>query len=43
MLYPGQIVLTTTLEYVAPPTDAHAEALTRNRSAPLGIAVNTMI
>jgi dCTP deaminase len=43
ILYPDQIVLTTTLEYVALPVDTYADVLTRSSYTRLGIAVNTMI
>jgi len=43
ILYPDQIVLTTTLEYVALPVDAYADVMTRSSFTRLGIAVNTMI
>lgn len=43
ILYPDQVVLTTTLEYVALPADAYADVLTRSSYTRLGIAVNTMI
>ncbi|WP_438853227.1 dCTP deaminase [Brevundimonas nasdae] len=43
ILYPDQIVLTTTLEYVALPVDVYADVLTRSSYTRLGIAVNTMI
>lgn len=43
ILYPDQIVLTTTLEYVALPVDTFADVLTRSSYTRLGIAVNTMI
>jgi dCTP deaminase len=43
ILYPDQIVLTTTLEYVALPVDAYADVLTRSSYTRLGIAVNTMV
>jgi dCTP deaminase len=43
ILYPDQVVLTTTLEYVALPVDTYADVLTRSSYTRLGIAVNTMI
>ncbi|WP_108519102.1 dCTP deaminase [Bradyrhizobium algeriense] len=43
ILYPDQVVLTTTLEYVALPSDAYADVLSRSSYTRLGIAVNTMI
>lgn len=43
ILYPDQIVLTTTLEYVALPIDVYADVLTRSSYTRLGIAVNTMV
>ncbi len=43
ILYPDQVVLTTTLEFVALPVDTYADVLTRSSYTRLGIAVNTMI
>lgn len=43
VLYPDQVVLTTTLEYIALPVDTYADVLTRSSYTRLGIAVNTMI
>ena len=43
ILYPDQVVLTTTLEYVALPSDVHADLLTRSSYTRLGIAVNTLV
>jgi len=43
VLYPGQVVLSTTLEYVALPSDVHADLLTRSSYTRLGIAVNTLV
>lgn len=43
ILYPDQVVLTTTLEYVALPADTCADLLTRSSYTRLGIAVNTMV
>jgi dCTP deaminase len=43
ILYPGQVVLSTTLEYVALPSDVYADLLTRSSYTRLGIAVNTLV
>jgi dCTP deaminase len=43
ILYPGQLALTTTLEYVGLPADVHADVLTRSSYTRLGIHLNTMI
>jgi len=43
VLYPGQVALTTTLEYVALPTDVYADILTRSSYTRLGISMNTMV
>jgi len=42
MLYPGQVVLTTTLEYVSLPVDCFADLLTRSSYNRLGLQLNTM-
>jgi dCTP deaminase len=43
VLYPGQVALTTTLEYVALPQDVYADVLTRSSYTRLGISMNTMV
>jgi len=43
ILYPNQIALTTTLEYVSLPNNMYADILTRSSFTRLGIHVNTMI
>jgi len=43
MLYPNQLALTTTLEFVGLPEDVHADVLTRSSYTRLGIHLNTMI
>lgn len=43
VLYPGQVALTTTLEYVALPRDVYADILTRSSYTRLGISMNTMV
>jgi dCTP deaminase len=43
MLYPDQVVLATTLEYIALPRDCYADVLTRSSYTRLGITVNTMV
>ena len=43
ILYPDQVVLATTLEYIALPSDAYADVLSRSSYTRLGIAVNTMM
>ena len=42
-LYPGQVVLATSLEYVALPPDVYADILTRSSLNRLGISMATMI
>lgn len=43
ILYPGQIVLATSLEYVGLPTDVYADIITRSSYSRLGVQLNTMI
>lgn len=43
ILYPDQVVLATTLEYIALPTDCYADILTRSSYTRLGISVSTMV
>ena len=43
ILYPNQVVLTTTLEYISLPSDIYADLLTRSSYTRLGININTMI
>ncbi|NKN03068.1 dCTP deaminase [Rhizobium leguminosarum] len=43
ILYPDQVVLATTLEYIALPSDCYADVLTRSSYTRLGISVNTMV
>lgn len=43
VVYPGQVVLATTLEFVCLPDDIYADALSRSSYTRLGIAMNTMI
>lgn len=43
ILYPDQVVLTTTLEYIALPSDCYADVLTRSSYTRLGISVSTMV
>lgn len=43
ILYPDQVVLATTLEYIALPSDCYADVLTRSSYTRLGIQLNTMI
>jgi dCTP deaminase len=43
VLYPNQLVIATTLEYVGLPTDVFADLLTRSSYTRLGIALSTMI
>ena len=43
ILYPGQVVLGTTLEYVSLPADCYADIISRSSYTRLGIHVNTMI
>ncbi|NTG23291.1 dCTP deaminase [Agrobacterium rhizogenes] len=43
ILYPDQVVLATTLEYIALPSDCYADVLSRSSYTRLGITVNTMV
>lgn len=43
ILYPDQVVLATTLEYIALPSDCYADVLSRSSYTRLGISVNTMV
>ncbi|MQW90702.1 dCTP deaminase [Sinorhizobium saheli] len=43
ILYPDQVVLATTLEYIALPSDCYADLLTRSSYTRLGISVGTMV
>lgn len=43
ILYPDQVVLATTLEYIALPSDCYADVLTRSSYTRLGIALGTMV
>jgi dCTP deaminase len=43
VLYPNQLVLACTLEYVALPSDVYADVLTRSSYTRLGVHMNTMI
>lgn len=43
VLYPGQVVLTTTLEYLSLPPDVFADILSRSSYTRLGIHINTMV
>lgn len=43
ILYPNQVVLSTTLEYVALPSDVYADLSTRSSYTRLGISMSTMI
>lgn len=43
VLYPGQIVLATTLEYVAIPGDLFADVISRSSYSRLGIHLNTTV
>lgn len=43
VVYPNQVVLTTTLEYVSLPTNTYADVLSRSSYNRLGISTNTMI
>lgn len=43
ILYPDQVVLGTTLEYVSLPSDCYADIISRSSYTRLGIHVNTMI
>ena len=43
VLYPNQVVLTTTLEYVSLPSNVYADILSRSSYTRLGIHINTMV
>lgn len=43
VLYPGQVVLATTLEYVGLPGDLYADILSRSSYTRLGLLLSTMI
>ncbi|MEQ1515512.1 MAG: dCTP deaminase [Usitatibacteraceae bacterium] len=43
VLYPNQIVLSTTLEYVCLPPDVYADILSRSSYTRLGIPIGTMV
>lgn len=43
ILYPNQVVLSSTLEYVGLPSDIYIDVLTRNSFNRMGIGVNTMV
>jgi len=43
LLYPGQIAITTTLEYVSAPTGVYMDILSRSSYTRLGIPINTMV
>jgi dCTP deaminase len=43
ILYPGQLVLSTTLEYIGLPPDMYADLFTRSSYTRLGIHLSTMV
>ena len=43
VLYPNQVVVTTTLEYVSLPTNVYADILTRSSYTRLGMHLSTMV
>jgi dCTP deaminase len=43
VLYPNQIALACTLEYIALPSDVYADVLTRSSYTRLGVHMNTMV
>jgi dCTP deaminase len=43
VLYPNQVVLTTTLEYLSLPSDVYADIITRSSYNRLGISISTML
>lgn len=43
VLYPNQVVLTTSLEYISLPPNVYADVLTRSSYTRLGIHMNTMV
>src|SRR5262245_57957526 len=42
VLYPNQVVITNTLEYLSLPNDVYADVLSRSSFTRLGIHINTM-
>ena len=43
LLYPGQVALSTTLEYVAVPDDCYLDLMARSSYARLGMPINVMV
>lgn len=43
LVYPNQVVLATTLEYISLPDHIYADVLTRSSYARLGLVINTMV
>lgn len=43
LLYPGQVALATTLEYVAMPDDCYLDLMARSSYARLGMPINVMV
>ncbi|MES9928561.1 MAG: hypothetical protein ABW158_10645 [Candidatus Thiodiazotropha sp. 6PDIVS] len=43
VLYPDQVVLTTTLEYLSLPVNVYADLLSRSSYTRLGMHINTMV
>lgn len=43
VVYPNQVVVTTTLEYVSLPSNVYADVLTRSSYTRLGMHLNTMV
>ncbi|WP_082557796.1 dCTP deaminase [Methylobacterium sp. Leaf361] len=43
ILYPNQVVLASTLEYIGLPNDVYADVLSRSSYTRLGVDVNTMV
>lgn len=43
ILYPNQVVLTTTLEYLSLPSFVYADVLSRSSYTRLGLSINTMV
>jgi dCTP deaminase len=43
ILYPSQVVLATTLEYIAMPSDVYADVLSRSSYTRLGVHMNSMV
>lgn len=43
VMYPNQLVISTTLEYIALPTTVYADVISRSSYTRLGVMINTMV